>query len=838
MKVHVEIEAIAKELNLSTDDLRPEMVGALAFVVAAMEMAGKHEMVKERAALLQAFIGVVVSARPTLVTRLSKRFSGARSADWLAAAFADAEAREAFPAELFVAGLTALVPFDRSDNKDPWTSVDAAAAALGVDIDFANQVQGWLRGSASTDLSSRFHKRKEHWASLNATTQRFAECIRPIITSDGSQFLNLRATVLSTLDELEPYLQDIGVTRIVRNELRDYLRSDCFRLTVIGEFKRGKSTLINALLACPDLMPAATLPCTSALTEIRHGDQMTFEVSHKAGLPGTFEPSDVESFRKGVARARELRYNKADASEAAERVPFWQVRVPSEFLGKKQVAIIDSPGLGEDYARQIITKNEAKRADAAILVFDATQLASLEELDLIEAMSDKINDIFIVVNKVDLVDPVELLELEEYLFERINPKERSTKVSPDHVKFVSAAKAHRALVEQRPDDPHLAQLEELRNALTLHLIRHHHGIRLKSITQKTSAFIESSYTEIAHHVSSLKAKIQDINAHEHNVKISEGLLRETRRDVARAVEILKDTQTIKERLFKVYNDGLPGICSALDADKENWTSEHNPMSSPKKHTQDIVNHAQKNVEKSFEKWVNGPATETLSACADEKISEVAQALDSYATYINHTSGESKKVAIDRLRDRVINGAFGEFNGVSSGAIVGRTIVGSVLTVAIGYAISDVILYYILGAVVGFLNPIILAGAVLAAIPVALFGGTILRGWIRNKVAEETQNLIKASEATSNIKRGLDDGVETFFERLAFSFECQAQASINEAEFQEKRTRETQEEYIRALKEDPMALRHRLEAVERSARSATDLLDKLREALPATPEASA
>jgi ABC-type uncharacterized transport system ATPase component len=54
------------------------------------------------------------------------------------------------------------------------------------------------------------------------------------------------------------------------SSLRERLRAGRFYIAVLGEFKRGKSTLVNALLGT-ELLPTGALPLTAVATELSHG---------------------------------------------------------------------------------------------------------------------------------------------------------------------------------------------------------------------------------------------------------------------------------------------------------------------------------------------------------------------------------------------------------------------------------------------------------------------------------------------------------------------------------------------------------------------------------------
>ena len=53
---------------------------------------------------------------------------------------------------------------------------------------------------------------------------------------------------------------------------QDSLSSDTFKVLVVGEFKRGKSTFINALLG-EEVLPAFSIPCTAVINEIKYSEE-------------------------------------------------------------------------------------------------------------------------------------------------------------------------------------------------------------------------------------------------------------------------------------------------------------------------------------------------------------------------------------------------------------------------------------------------------------------------------------------------------------------------------------------------------------------------------------
>ena len=55
-------------------------------------------------------------------------------------------------------------------------------------------------------------------------------------------------------------------------ELAEKLENQQVTISVIGQFKRGKSTLVNAILQ-DEILPVGIVPVTAAVTEIRYGEK-------------------------------------------------------------------------------------------------------------------------------------------------------------------------------------------------------------------------------------------------------------------------------------------------------------------------------------------------------------------------------------------------------------------------------------------------------------------------------------------------------------------------------------------------------------------------------------
>lgn len=168
-------------------------------------------------------------------------------------------------------------------------------------------------------------------------------------------------------------------------------RDDPFTLVVCGEFKRGKSSLINALLG-EDIVTTNVTTETVTLNRLSYGPH-----SNEAVLTGgrRLRLSDEELKR---SRLEEL------MQQSDEPIRQLELKRPAELL--KKVTIIDTPGLGDSLKDFSGLVSEALRqADAVIYVFNVSYpLSQTEQFFLkTEILPQRYTDIFLIGNYADII---------------------------------------------------------------------------------------------------------------------------------------------------------------------------------------------------------------------------------------------------------------------------------------------------------------------------------------------------------------------------------------------------------------------------------------------------
>jgi hypothetical protein len=179
------------------------------------------------------------------------------------------------------------------------------------------------------------------------------------------------------------------------NEARDLLSrlaGDTFRLAVVGQFSRGKTTLMNALLGGP-FLPMGALPMTSVITRVRYGSRPKAIVRRRASGLGAEVPL--------VQVARYIA--QASATRAEQQVVSVEVEVPAEIL-RLGFEFIDTPGVGS--AIEISTATTRRflpQADAVIFVTGFDSPLTQAEAGFLADAARHAGKLFLVLNKRDLV---------------------------------------------------------------------------------------------------------------------------------------------------------------------------------------------------------------------------------------------------------------------------------------------------------------------------------------------------------------------------------------------------------------------------------------------------
>jgi hypothetical protein len=189
---------------------------------------------------------------------------------------------------------------------------------------------------------------------------------------------SLRRDLLRAVDDVAHadgiYLQDLQI-----QPLLDRLADPTSRVVVIGEFRRGKSTLLNTLVG-RNIFPVDLDITTAVVTTLQWGETERAVIhrigGHAADQAGRVEEVSLDRLREYVTEQRNPG-NRAQVTLA-------ELYAPIEKL-QSGLVLVDTPGLGSvNYLHTIATTKYLSNADAVIFVASATQPLTTRELSYLK----------------------------------------------------------------------------------------------------------------------------------------------------------------------------------------------------------------------------------------------------------------------------------------------------------------------------------------------------------------------------------------------------------------------------------------------------------------------
>lgn len=208
----------------------------------------------------------------------------------------------------------------------------------------------------------------------------------------------LTGVVAQTCLDTAVALDGLSDTAAVR-EAAALIRAEVHRLragaavcVVAGETKRGKSSVINALIGARDLLPVDADVATATYVEVRHGDSPSARVHLKP--PATAKDIDIAELAMYAAVDPETGRPRRDDVDRVD------LRHPAPLLDG--LCLVDTPGVGGlDAGHRAITLAALSRADALVFVVSGARELTRSELTFLVAATERIATVLFVLAQAD-----------------------------------------------------------------------------------------------------------------------------------------------------------------------------------------------------------------------------------------------------------------------------------------------------------------------------------------------------------------------------------------------------------------------------------------------------
>jgi GTP-binding protein EngB required for normal cell division len=217
-------------------------------------------------------------------------------------------------------------------------------------------------------------------------------------------FEDLRAETLALLSQLSDIARARGAEEAVArlSASQRHLLEERLLVVACGEFKRGKSSLLNALLEDPGLFPVDSFDATNMITMASYSATERITVNLVSADGNLVETEIPRSEIAGYA-------TESGNPGNTKQVQLITIETPNPRLAHG-LTLVDTPGIGGIYDQHsAITLGFLESASALLFVTDATQPLLQSELDFIRQaaesarMTDDTDGLVVALTKIDAV---------------------------------------------------------------------------------------------------------------------------------------------------------------------------------------------------------------------------------------------------------------------------------------------------------------------------------------------------------------------------------------------------------------------------------------------------
>lgn len=517
------------------------------------------------------------------------------------------------------------------------------------------------------------------------------------------------------------------------------LAADTFKVLILGEFKRGKSTFINAMLG-QEVLPAFSIPCTAVINEIKWGDDKSAVLHFVNPAPDSYTasvPTEVHEHRtkhqgydlppmpvpvQEIERYVVIPDPGKDQGESVAESPYSLVEIfwPLDIC-RNSVEIIDSPGLNEHGTRTRITTDYLAKVDAVIFVLSCQALASQSEMQFIETnvRAGGHEDIFFVCNRFDEVRPNERDLIVSYGQKKLKDK---TSFGTNGIYFISALSALDGRLQKDSGRLESSGILPLEDHLSSFLVNDRGRVKLLQPARDLRRLLNKIVFEyIPTQKKMLEGNLAELEKRYAEVQPRLKEAEHKRLQIRQKIETGR--QRLRDGVRREVSSFVKDLAVAIPAWLENYELQSQfkfiSLEGSKKQAEAIIkeltNFVSNRVEQEQGKWQKDilqpfmrERMEELGDAVRGDIEVLLQAVDSMKTHVGGAENISQR-NVDPF-ERVLAAATGWFIGGAGSSLVGGMLGFKEMLKSLIPNIAIVVAMVLLGVA----NPFVLIAALLAA----------------------------------------------------------------------------------------------------------------------------
>ena len=603
----------------------------------------------------------------------------------------------------------------------------------------------------------------------------------------GNSVIELRANFAQRIDGLIKLAIEMKYKNIekVASNIFIRIKDDAFRITVVGEFNRGKSTLINALIE-EDLIPTAARETTATINVIGFNDTVHITIV------------DADAVRKEISPTKEAFKSYTSLKEFdPATIHHVEIECPSNLL-KDNVYLIDTPGVNDlSQQRLEITYGYMPLSDATIIILDATHPFTNSEKSFVQdhILKNNVPTLFFLINKIDLIDQDKI----ELVINDVKKKVTETLNIIDVIVFpISAELACKGIFTNNKSIIDKSEILAFKEKLLEFVTGSNRSVSLLKWTQlQIIGLIQLFVDEIDIEISQSQKSIEELNNQLQTLsKNKDGFLKELN-------EILKyidtDSEALDSRIETTLLNRYKELYEILELEID---SERGDLSFyaekilPFKYNQNMKQWLENNYE-SIEEFLNFTTTNSISAFQNSF---------SKAPLMTQINNKEDFVNSSKMKSFQIGGK-DKLKKTNKIAIAGGAILFGSITIATGGLGALIIPHLIIPSLIG--------GSFAKGIVAPLLTKNILEDQ-KKELKQLLQTIMKSefeatgkklrdhcSEYYSHLKEDINNEFHRVFEEVSFEIQGKIDdnsSSDDELLFRAKKLNSTREHLIVLRKE--------------------------------------
>jgi|YelNatPaOPRAMG01_1025707.scaffolds.fasta_scaffold25925_1 GTP-binding protein EngB required for normal cell division len=429
-------------------------------------------------------------------------------------------------------------------------------------------------------------------------------------------------TLLNTIINVSENIQNKKIKDIAASNI-DKLFKQNLNLVVLGQFKRGKTTVINSMLGA-NVLPTAVIPLTSIITKLVYSEHQIVTVKFYDGKTKEVSLEEISDY-----------VTERNNPNNIKGVDYVEIGYPSEYL-RQGIVLVDTPGIGSTFAHNTaVAYNYLPNMDAGIFVVSGDPPLSEVEYNYLDSIKLYIEKIFFLFNKIDIMTEEECRESLEFtknlIEKKLNVKE--IKIFPVSARLALQAKLN--------NDKMLyikSNFREFEDALDTFIKKDKYNTLIRSINNRAINLLKDLKMEIEITINAINSPIDELREKIRLLKEKIGIIDKR----------IKEMQVLLE-------DEIKTLKTDLENDVEQFKSQASErlkagllnLSYDDKHKdailQTFTNYLKQGINDECSRWFK---TE------EEKISQsLSQILMNYAKAVDEETNNIRTLAADLFNVR-------------------------------------------------------------------------------------------------------------------------------------------------------------------------------------------